>query len=429
MSGKWMAAILAMAVSNGALADPVKILFVGNSYTHGRYTPALNYNAGPGDNVGSALVHDLLCPSLPCTGAEGVAAVVPTTANVPGNTLAAKLTYLEANTSHQYTEVGPFGGVAGVFLQFTKEAGLDYDVSLIAVSSATLKGYSNNTGSEAGDLPLIESAQFSQIIMQDQTFEPLPTSITVNDQSVPTRGNPTSFLSGVTALINGIDAADLTAHAPYATITLAQTPPLGSYGYLSSNPAQPIFGTSTQAQQAGNKAYAPYLGAADPMGAMAGDLHNAYEHVAATYLAGHPGKSVVNVALDGDAWVTAMNWGVAQRNPFLTPEPFGQVDLWDSDPLLACCTVPVGYHPSVYGDYLDALMLFGQVTGINPLWLFDEYQESQPGRQTAADALGINFLTATELAYIAQETLIAGKPVASPSANVCWAQFWAECRK
>src|ERR1700733_3901739 len=105
MSGRWIVAILAMAVSNGALADPVKILFLGNSYTHGRYTPALNYNAGPGDNAGSALVHDLLCPSLPCTGAEGPAPVVPTTANVPGNTLAAKLTYLEANPSHDYTEV------------------------------------------------------------------------------------------------------------------------------------------------------------------------------------------------------------------------------------------------------------------------------------------------------------------------------------
>jgi len=429
MNGRWLAAILAMAVSNGALADPVKILFVGNSYTHGRYTPALNYNAGPGDAVGSTLVHDLLCPSLPCTGAEGVAPVVPTNANTPGSTLLAKLAYLQANASHDYSEVGPFGGVAGIFLQFTKEAGLDYDVSLIAVSSATLKGYSNNTGSEAGDLPLIESAQYSQVILQDQTFEPLPTSITVNGQSVPTRGNPTSFLNGVTALINGIDAADLAAHLPYATITLAQTPPLGSYGYLSSNPAEPIFGTSTQAQQGGNPAYAPYLGDADPMGAMAGDLHNAYESVAATYLAAHPGKSEVNVALDGDAWVTAMNWGVAQRNPFLTQEPFFQLDLWDSNPLLACCTVPVGYHPSVYGDYLNALMLFGQITGINPIWLVEEYLPSLPGHRTAADALGINPLTATSLAFVAEQTLIAGAPVARPPLVVCWSERWAECRK
>jgi hypothetical protein len=428
MTGRWLAAILAMAASGAAQADPVKVLFVGNSYTHGRYTPALTYNAGPGNGTSSALVHDLLCPSLPCTGAEGVAPVVPTNANVPGNTLGAKLAYLQANAAHQYTEVGPFGGVAGIFLQFTKEAGLDYDVSLIAVSSATLKGYSNNTGNEAGDLPLIEAAKYSQIVLQDQTFNPLPASITVNGHSVPTRGNPSSFQSGVTALINGIDAADATAHVPYATITLAQTPPLASYGYLSSNPAQPIFGSSTQAQQAGNPAYAPYIGDADPMGAMAGDLHNAYVTEAAAYMSAHPGKSTVNVAVDGDAWVTAMNWGVAQRNPFLTQESPILLDLWDGDPLLACCTVPVGYHPSVHGDYLNALMLFGQITGINPLWLFTEEEESQPGHPTAAASLGINPFEATALAVIAEETLIAGKPVSSPASTVCWEQFWAACR-
>jgi hypothetical protein len=434
MTGRWLAAVLAMAISGtaglaAAQADPIKILFVGNSYTHGRYPPALNYNAGPGDAVGSGLVHDLLCPSLPCAGVEGVAPVVPTTANTPGSTLLAKLAYLQANAADQYTEVGPFGGVAGIFLQFTKEVGLDYDVSLIAVSSATLKGYSNNTGSEAGDLPLIESAAYSQVILQDQTFEPLPTSITVDGKSVATRGNPTSFQEGVTALINGIDAADAKADVPYATITLAETPPLASYGYLSSNPAAPIFGVSTEAQQNGNPAYAPYVGDAMPMVAMASDLHNAYENAAATYLAGHPGKSPVNVALDGDAWVTAMNWTVAQSDPFLLQEPFWQLDPWDSNPLLACCEVPIGYHPSVYGDYLNALMLFGQITGINPVWIVEEYLPAVIDSHTAAAALGINPLTALDLAYIAEETLIAGQPVISPPPTVCWELYWADCRK
>src|ERR1700741_4744656 len=45
-------------------ANPVEILFLGNSFTHGRYSPALNYNAGPGNSTNSNLVHDLLCPSL-----------------------------------------------------------------------------------------------------------------------------------------------------------------------------------------------------------------------------------------------------------------------------------------------------------------------------------------------------------------------------
>jgi len=416
--------------ANPAAADPTKVLFVGNSYTHGRYTPALNYNAGPGNGTDSALVHDLLCPSLPCTGAEGVVPVVPTSANTPGGTLLGQLVYLQANPASDYTEVGPFGGVAGIFLQLTREAGLDYDVSLIAVSSATLKGYSGNKGSELGDLPLIESAKFSHVILQDQTFEPLPTSITVNGQSVPTRGNPTSFQAGVTALIDGIDAADKAAGVSYAAITLAQTPPLASYGYTSTNPAAPIFGTSTVAQQSGNVAYAPYLGDADPMAAMAADLHAAYETAAATYTAANPGQSTVGVAVDGDAWISAMNLGLAQRNPFLAREPWGQIDLWDSNPLLACCTVPIGYHPSVYGDYLNALMLFGQITGINPLWISTEYSPfGRDYRAAASHALGISPEIASALAIVAQETLVAGGPVTGQTGRLCWEQKWAACRR
>ncbi len=426
LAGLWAAGMGAGAVA----AEPTKILFVGNSYTHGRYTPALNYNAGPGDGTSSALVHDLLCPTVPFTGVEGVAPVVPTNANTPGYTLLDQLAFLQANPGDQYTEVGPFGGVAGIFLQFTKEAGLDYDVSLMAVSSATLKGYSNNTGNEAGDLPLIENAKFSKVIMQDQTFDPLPTSITVNGQAVPTRGNPTGFLAGVTALVNGIDAADKAAGVLDAEIWLAQTPPLASYGYTSTNPAEPIFGVSTLAQQNNNPAYAPYLGDADPMSAMASDLHNAYENTAASYNAAHSGQSTVNVALDGDAWVSAMNLGVAQRNPFLAREPWGQVDLWDSNPLLACCQVPVGYHPSVYGDYLNALMLFGAITRVNPLWIAEEYSPFPfTARGTAAHALGIPPETAVALAIVATETLIAGGPVNRQPILLCLRWQWADCRQ
>src|SRR5262249_26868678 len=127
-------------------ANPVEILFLGNSFTHGRYNPALNYNAAPGNSMDKTLVRDLLCPSLTAagmcgSGAGGVAAVVPTAANTPGATLLDQLNYLAANPAAKLTEPGPFGGVAGVFLQFTKEAGLHYSVSLMTISSATLTGW------------------------------------------------------------------------------------------------------------------------------------------------------------------------------------------------------------------------------------------------------------------------------------------------
>ena len=130
----FLAATLAVApvlakspVAAQTAANPVDILFLGNSFTHGRYNPALNYNAAPGNSTNSNLVHDLLCPSLTASGmcssgAEAVAAVTPTAANTPGGTLLDQLTYLQNNPSAQLTEPGPFGGVAGVFLQFTKEA-------------------------------------------------------------------------------------------------------------------------------------------------------------------------------------------------------------------------------------------------------------------------------------------------------------------
>src|ERR1700716_3070441 len=86
-------------------ANPIELLFVGNSFTHGKYPPALNYNAGTAASVGDpSVVHDLLCPAAtasgPCTsGAEAVPRVVPTSVNTPGANLTAQLNYLQANPS------------------------------------------------------------------------------------------------------------------------------------------------------------------------------------------------------------------------------------------------------------------------------------------------------------------------------------------
>ena len=411
-----LALLLGLLAGQPAVADPIDILFVGNSYTHGRYQPVLGYNAGPGNAAGTGAVHDLLCPTLPCTGAEGSAPVTPTAGNTPGGSLSGQLNYLQSNPSAQYTEVGPYAGVAGIFLQLTKEAGLNYDVSLIAVSSATLTGYANNTGNELGDLSLIENPKYSKVVLQDQSFQPLPTSISVNGTSVPTRGNPTSFQSGVNKLITDIDNADKAASVANAAITLYETPPIAAFGYTSSNPNAPIFGSSTVAQQGGNKAYAPYVGDANPISAMASDVHNAYETEANQFNTANPTKSHVNVALAGDAWVSAINLGYAQQNPFLANEPAGEVDLWDSDPLLACCTVPIGYHPSDYGDYLDALMLFGQITGIDPTTVAAEFDTTNAlYGDSASAALDISPQIAIDLAVAAEETLQLGDPVPEPA--------------
>jgi hypothetical protein len=266
-------------------------------------------------------------------------------------------------------------------------------------------------------LPLIASAKWDHVVMHDQSFRPLPTTVTVNGLSVPTRGVPTGFQSGVAGLISDIQAADAAASKKNAAITLYETQPLASYGYTSSNPDAPIFGSSTAAQNGGNPAFAPYVGATDPLGQMASDLHNAYTGEASTYNVANPTGSHVDVALAGDAWVSAINLGIAVENPYLPHHPHHQVDLWDSNPLLACCTTPIGYHPSSYGVYLDALVIFYKITGVDPQTLRAEMDDDEHDRRSsAAHALGISARDARLLAIAARETVDAGMPICRPHA-------------
>jgi len=66
------------------------------------------------------------------------------------------------------------------------------------------------------------------------------------------------------------------------------------------------------------------------------------------------------VAPVGPAWLHAMDAGAATRDPYAPIAP-GQVDLWAFD----------HYHASAYGAYLEALVIFGTVTGRDPRALGD----------------------------------------------------------
>jgi hypothetical protein len=225
----------------------------------------------------------------------------------------------------------------------------------------------------------------------------------------------------VNGLVNAIHSADAAAGKANAAVTLYETQPLASYGYASNNPNAPIFGSSTAAQNGGNPAYAPYVGAAHPIAQMAWDLHNAYMAAANTYNSTNPTGPHVNVALVGDAWVSAINLGIAVQNPYLTNHPFDRVNLWDSNPLTACCTTPIGYHPSSYGVYLDALSIFYKITGIDPVALDAETNARNPRFQSsAAHALGISATDAQLLAIAASETIRAGMPVCLPAEYPVW---------
>src|SRR5262249_6169618 len=119
-------------------AAPIEILFVGNSYTFGRADPVLSYNA--------ANVHDLTA-AMNAVNSEGSSVFEP----------------------------HPWGGILGIFKQFTVQKGLDYDVSLSTRSAATLRGHLLNTNPADWDLRgNIGSRTWDKVVLQEQSDETLP---------------------------------------------------------------------------------------------------------------------------------------------------------------------------------------------------------------------------------------------------------------
>jgi hypothetical protein len=92
----------------------------------------------------------------------------------------------------------------------------------------------------------------------------------------------------------------------------------------------------------------------------------------------------------GESWNRAIAAGIADPNPY-DGTNFGQVNLWAYD----------HYHGSVFGYYLEALLIFGRVTGLDP--------RSLGPKEKAAFDLGIAPDTAAALQQIAVDTLEADR--------------------
>ncbi len=88
--------------------------------------------------------------------------------------------------------------------------------------------------------------------------------------------------------------------------------------------------------------------AGEPIEAMARDVAAAYEAAA--------GSAEIDAVIPvGEAWNRAMEAGVADPNPYDGIEA-GKLNLWTYD----------HYHASAYGYYLEALVVFGTLTGLDP---------------------------------------------------------------
>ena len=118
---------------------------------------------------------------------------------------------------------------------------------------------------------------------------------------------------------------------------------------------------------------------------MARDVRAAYDKSAVPSAA----KAVIPV---GEAFTRAIQTGVADPNPYDGIEA-GKLNLWTYD----------NYHASTYGYYLEALVIFGSVTGRDP--------RSLGQNECSAFELGLSRAEAKALQQVAFDQLASSGAV------------------
>ena len=227
------------------------------------------------------------------------------------------------------------GGVPAFFKAFTREAGLDYTVSLETV------------GGKGLDFHLAEKRA-----LLDKPWDVVVMhGYSTLDQAHP--GDPALLISSARQITDMFRAKN-----PKSDVWLSATWSRADQTYPDGKPwhGKPI-------QQMG-------------------------KDIAVAYDAAAKNAHVTGVVPVGLAWNRAMDTGVAGADPY-AGIPSGKVDLWAWD----------NYHASAYGYYLEALMVFGKVTGKDPLSLGDN--------ETVADDMGFSKPQTHALQQVAHDQLAA----------------------
>jgi hypothetical protein len=374
--------LAALALHASAQAAPTSILFVGNSYTFGRVDPVMSYNA----------------------------------ANVRDLTAA-----MEAvnNTGSNAFEPHPWGGVAGIFKQFTVQAGLDYDVALSTRNAASLRGHFLNTNAADWDLRgNIGSQRWDQMVLQEQSDEPLTRRAGLNSnpawftnytdkiedfvhQGTAHTYRERDFFPGATnadrtAACQAATGASATACNTLRTIPANTNANAATEMFLYQTWARPnlvdgalqtvtdpVTGAVTRT---GSPAANTFFGSLE---AMTDELRLAYANAA--QMAGTDGTGgFTGVAPVGEAFLRAVTDGVATRDMWsATAGTDGLIDLWFDD----------GTHASTWGSYLSALTLFGTITGVNPFSLGAGEIAARELGISGADALALQRIAALQLGF------------------------------
>lgn len=389
----------AFAADVAAAEPPISVLFVGNSYTFGRLDPVLTYN--------SVNVRDLTQPQGPL--------VVTGTPTAPFTALAGTNSYpvgtinpatgAEFDSYSPHTQTIAWSGVAGIFKQFTVQAGLDYDVALSTRNAATLRGHMLNVANANWDLRgNIASQAWNKVVMQEQSDEPLPPQ-TVN--GVALRSNPNAFRAYVNVMENFIHEGDAVSYRDRDLYPEGNTVTRNLPANPNRNPAADLYlfqtwarpdlinapGRTTIDPRTGNATYdttQPVQSFYADLESMTDDLRAAYE-TAAAFADDDGTKGITGIAPVGQAFLRAVQQGVATRDLYAVDATTdGLIDLWFND----------GTHASKHGSYLAALTLFGTLTGLDPLSLGRDEIAARDLGITPDEAFLLQSIASAELAAV-----------------------------
>ncbi|MDT7838541.1 PEP-CTERM sorting domain-containing protein [Aquabacterium sp. OR-4] len=428
-------ALAATLLAGSAMAAPVNLLFVGNSYTFGRLDPVLTYNA--------AQVRDLTQPQGALHGGRDPSLAFTTGA--PFTNLTGTNSYpvgtINPATGAEFTSYSPhsqsvaWGGVPGIFKQFTVQAGLDYNVSLSTRNAASLRGHFLNTANSNWDLRgNIGSQRWDQVVLQEQSDEALPPK-TVGGVALGSN-NPafTAYANVIENWVHQGTSLSYTERAMYeglygsvagcvaaggttASCGNTTTRNIAANGNANADAqiwlmqpwARPNIinapGTNLIDPRSGDAIYNPTNPARsyyDSLEAMTDD--NAAAYLRALDVADNDGSGgFAGIAPVGQAFLRAVSSGVATRDMYgAGAATDGLIDLWFND----------GTHASVAGSYLSALTLFGSLTGLDPAML--------GAGEVAARELGLSAAAALQLQRVASDQLGFSAPVPEPGTLALW---------
>ena len=230
------------------------------------------------------------------------------------------------------------GGVPALFKSFTRQAGIDDDVFLETRGGAGLDFHL------AEKLGVIGGRAWDQVVMH---------GVSVLDFARPR--DPAKLIATSRQM-----ADVLRAHNPNVELYLMAT-------WSRADQTYPREGAW----------------AGQPIEAMARDVRAAYDQAA--------GAAAVKMVIPvGQAWTRAMQAGIADPNPYDGIDP-GKIDLWAYD----------HYHASAYGSYLEALVIFGALTGRDPRSLGDS--------ECSAYELGLDPAKVRALQQVAYDELANAK--------------------